>query len=338
MHYILQSTFNEQTLKSICKSVEDIMKVLEALSNEVNKLNEFARDLFYLDMMEMAKIESNCPMLEKFNKQRTPRIEEECQYGFTGTCVYCFGLFRWGRIYVFLLLALPSALQFNMMTPQFIPSDNTRQKCILFLMVSLQQGWAYLQIANDLHYFVSVVYRAIKHYRESGQYERRHGQGRKRKTTGNQDRLLLLFALHRRTSTACDLQNNFKLDESRLSLTSCDGRLRVWRRRGECLDEPNIVEIDTFGGGSIMVWASISLETKTALTVVSGLLSAIGFVENILQQHVLSVMEHMGAEFVLMHDNMRAHFVAVSMNFLNEHEIPVMDWPAISRPTDLNSQ
>ncbi|XP_069682697.1 serine-rich adhesin for platelets-like isoform X2 [Periplaneta americana] len=60
MHYILQSTFNEQTLKSICKSVEDIMKVLEALSNEVNKLNEFARDLFYLDMMEMAKIESNC--------------------------------------------------------------------------------------------------------------------------------------------------------------------------------------------------------------------------------------------------------------------------------------
>ncbi|KAJ4426404.1 hypothetical protein ANN_27218 [Periplaneta americana] len=45
-------------------------------------------------------------------------------------------------------------------------------------------------------------------------------------------------------------------------LTSCDGRLRVWRRHGERLDEPNILEIDRFSGGLIMVWAGISLETK----------------------------------------------------------------------------
>ncbi|KAJ4451781.1 hypothetical protein ANN_03253 [Periplaneta americana] len=110
--------------------------------------------------------------------------------------------------------------------------------------------------------------------------------------------------------------------------------LCVWRCRGEHLIEPNILEIDRFGGGSIMVWANISLETKTALTVVPDWLNAIGYVENILQ-HILPVMECMDAGFVLMHDNVRAHIVTVSMNFLNEHEIPVMDWPAISPDSNL---
>ncbi|KAJ4436844.1 hypothetical protein ANN_16976 [Periplaneta americana] len=38
----------------------------------------------------------------------------------------------------------------------------------------------------------------------------------------------------------------------------------------------------------------------------------------------------MGAGFVLMNGNARAHVAVVSMNFLNEHEISVLDLPAIS--------
>ncbi|KAJ4451722.1 hypothetical protein ANN_03192 [Periplaneta americana] len=114
-------------------------------------------------------------------------------------------------------------------------------------------------------------------------------------------------------------------DESRFSLTFCVERLRVWRRRGERLEEPKILENDKFVWDSVMVLASNSLETKTALTVVPGRLNAIGYVENILRQYVLSVMESMGFGLVLMHDYVRAHVAAVSMNFVNEHEIPVMD-------------
>ncbi|KAJ4429536.1 hypothetical protein ANN_21705 [Periplaneta americana] len=68
----------------------------------------------------------------------------------------------------------------------------------------IQQGWTCRQIASDLRFSVSVVYRAVIRYRESGQFERRRGQGRKRKTTGNQDRFLVLSALRRRTSTVSE--------------------------------------------------------------------------------------------------------------------------------------
>ena len=42
-------------------------------------------------------------------------------------------------------------------------------------------------------------------------------------------------------------------DESRFNVQFADGRLRVWRRTEESMDENNIVERDRYGGGSVMI-------------------------------------------------------------------------------------
>lgn len=261
-------------------------------------------------------------------------------------------------------------------------------------VVLREQGWTYRQIAADLNFSVSVIYRAIKRHRETGLYKRRQGQGKKRKTTRNQDRFLVISALRRRTSTASDLQNELRMadgveisdqtvrnrlrehnlrarrpmralrlqihhrqarlrfglehvnwqlrhwrrtlftDESRFSLTSCDGRVRVWRRPGERTDRPNILEYDRSGLGSVMVWGGISLESRTELLIVQGPLNAVRYVQDILAQEVVPAAERMGPDFLLMHDNARAHVAEFTINFLEDRGIAVMNWPAIS--PDLN--
>ena len=43
-------------------------------------------------------------------------------------------------------------------------------------------------------------------------------------------------------------------DESRFNLSHHDGRIRVFRRRGERFADNRLIERDRFGGGSVMVW------------------------------------------------------------------------------------
>ncbi|CAF4805054.1 unnamed protein product [Pieris macdunnoughi] len=65
-------------------------------------------------------------------------------------------------------------------------------------------------VGNDLGVAPSVIYRLWKRYRETGEYSRRRGQGRKRKTTRLQDRYIVNCALRNRTTTARDLQNTLR--------------------------------------------------------------------------------------------------------------------------------
>ncbi|KAI3355610.1 hypothetical protein L3Q82_018427 [Scortum barcoo] len=58
-------------------------------------------------------------------------------------------------------------------------------------------------------------------------------------------------------------------DESRFTLSTCDRRDRVWRRRGERSAACNILQHDRFGSGSVMVWGGISLGGRTALHVLA---------------------------------------------------------------------
>lgn len=49
-------------------------------------------------------------------------------------------------------------------------------------------------------------------------------------------------------------------DESRYLFHNVDGRVRIWRRHGDRYLDCTLKERYTFGGGSIMVWASITLK------------------------------------------------------------------------------
>uniref|UniRef100_A0A673ZYU8 Transposase Tc1-like domain-containing protein n=1 Tax=Salmo trutta TaxID=8032 RepID=A0A673ZYU8_SALTR len=124
-------------------------------------------------------------------------------------------------------------------------------------------------------------------------------------------------------------------DESRFTLSTCDRRDRVWRRRGERSAACNILQHDQFGGGSLMVWGGISFGGRTALHVLArGSLTAIRYRDEILRPLVRPYAGAVGPGFLLMQDNARPHVAGVCQQFLQEEGIDAMDWPA--RSPDLN--
>ncbi|KAI3368181.1 hypothetical protein L3Q82_007907 [Scortum barcoo] len=122
-------------------------------------------------------------------------------------------------------------------------------------------------------------------------------------------------------------------DESRFTLSTCDRRDRVWRRRvsrgrGERSAACNILQHDRFGSGSVMVWGGISLGGRTALHVLArGSLTAIRYRDEILRPLVRPYAGAVGPGFLLMQDNARPHVAGVCQQFLQDEGIDAMDWP-----------
>ncbi|CAH1380925.1 unnamed protein product, partial [Tenebrio molitor] len=85
------------------------------------------------------------------------------------------------------------------------------------------------------------VSRVLKRHRETQEYSRRPGQGRKRVTTAAQDRFLMMQTLRERLTFAQEHVNWSRAywtnvmfsDESRYCQHSSDKRMRVYRRPGE---------------------------------------------------------------------------------------------------------
>jgi hypothetical protein len=109
-----------------------------------------------------------------------------------------------------------------------------------------------------------------------------------------------------------------------------DGRQHIWRCRGDQY-MPNVVqEDDQFGQGSVMVWGDISIDGHMDLAVFCSNLTAAGYIEQILLQHVSVAAYGVGPEFILMHDNARAHVARITRAVLRELDIQEMEWPTVS--------
>jgi hypothetical protein len=80
----------------------------------------------------------------------------------------------------------------------------------------------------------------------------------------------------------------------------------------------------------VIVWGGISIDGRTDLVVVRSNLTAAGYIEQILLQHVLVAAYSVGPEFVLMHDNARAHVAHITRAVLRELDIQEMELPAVS--------
>ncbi|KAI4895705.1 hypothetical protein NFI96_019616, partial [Prochilodus magdalenae] len=123
--------------------------------------------------------------------------------------------------------------------------------------------------------------------------------------------------------------------ESRLYLSPCDRRDRLWRRRGERYAACNIIQHDRFGGGSVMVWGGISLEGRTDLyRLDNGTLTTIRYQDEILGPVVRPYTGAVGPGFLLVHDNAWPHVVRVCRQFLENQGTDTIDWPTGS--PDLN--
>ena len=77
-------------------------------------------------------------------------------------------------------------------------------------------------------------------------------------------------------------------DESRFCLRSPDGSERVWRRAGEHYAEFTFGPRVSYQGGSVMVWAGISLDSRTELFLISrGTINAERYINEILADYVV---------------------------------------------------
>ena len=82
-----------------------------------------------------------------------------------------------------------------------------------------------------------------------------------------------------------------------------------------------------------MIWGGITTTNKTDLYFVRGNMTAARYVDEIITMHVVPFIEiHQHKTF--MQDNARPHAARYTMQYLNEHHIDVLPWPAKS--PDLN--
>ena len=117
-------------------------------------------------------------------------------------------------------------------------------------------------------------------------------------------------------------------DESRFNLSTCDGRVRVFRRKGERFAPNCLSQRDRFGGGSVMVWGGIMGGRKTELIVIRGNLNAQRYIDVVLRPVVVPFLQqHPG---ILMHDNARPHTALVTRNFLQQQNVNTLPCPACS--------
>ncbi|XP_060551452.1 uncharacterized protein LOC132713030 [Ruditapes philippinarum] len=82
--------------------------------------------------------------------------------------------------------------------------------------------------------------------------------------------------------TRAEWANVLFTDESCFNLFHSDGRVRVYRRSGDRLNNACIIQRDWYGGGSVMVWAIVSLHTKTDLIIIQGNLTAVKYQQDVL--------------------------------------------------------
>lgn len=115
-------------------------------------------------------------------------------------------------------------------------------------------------------------------------------------------------------------------DESRFCCFHADGRRRVWRRRGERYAAACVDQYNRWGGPNVMVWAAISADYRSQLVVINGNLTAARYINEILTPHLIPFMEQHPELSIFQQDNARPHAARLTRAFLEENEVPVMEW------------
>lgn len=71
-----------------------------------------------------------------------------------------------------------------------------------------------------------------------------------------------------------------------------------------------------------MMWAAISNTSRTALTHIQSTLTGHRYIDEVIQPHVVPVMQY--PEAVFQHENAKPHSVRLERGFLQRHTIQVL--------------
>ncbi len=119
-------------------------------------------------------------------------------------------------------------------------------------------------------------------------------------------------------------------DESRFCIDHVDGRQRVWRRRGERFANCCVMEVNRWGGASVMVWAGISFRHRTPLVFIDGNLTARRYIAEVLEPELIPFLEQHQDIALFQQDNARPHIAQETMDYLHAEGVAVIPWPAFS--------
>ncbi|GFW81545.1 transposable element Tcb2 transposase [Trichonephila clavipes] len=231
----------------------------------------------------------------------------------------------------------------------------------------MEMGFSQADAARRLNVSRSVVQRLWDQYQSEDSVSRRPVPGRPRATTPAEDRFLVLSARRRRTTTVPQLvADHFQASGRRISATTVRNRsqCRSVCKKTSCVRSPQrttakeplmlgkrtcFLDAATMGfcavhrrvqiyngeGGGILVWAGISLGGHTDLHVFhGGTVTGLRYRDEILDPYVRPYAATIGNDFILMDDNARPHRARIVEEYLEDHGLERIEWPA--RSPDLN--
>ncbi|GFW60785.1 transposable element Tcb1 transposase [Trichonephila clavipes] len=118
-------------------------------------------------------------------------------------------------------------------------------------------------------------------------------------------------------------------DESRICLQHHDGRIRVWKHRGERMLNSYVMHHHTGPAPGIMVWGGIGYHSCTPLKRIAVTLNSQRYISEVLEPVVLPYLQGL-ATAIFLKDNARPHVVRIIQRFFVNHQIELLPWPARS--------
>ncbi|CAG8591375.1 13882_t:CDS:2, partial [Acaulospora colombiana] len=138
------------------------------------------------------------------------------------------------------------------------------------------------------------------------------------------------------TDTPDDWARIIFSDEMKINRMGSDGRRYCWKAPGEELSRRTVQATVKHGGGSVMVWGSMTMKGVGRMCFIDGIMDATKYVK-ILDQHLLATArEHSmhRSGFTFQQDGDPKHTSAKARNWFQDHRVNVLKWPAQS--PDLN--
>ncbi|GFU80794.1 transposable element Tcb2 transposase [Trichonephila clavipes] len=207
----------------------------------------------------------------------------------------------------------------------------------------LEGGQTQAEVAQAIGVSQSVISRICSRFLETESVGRRPGQGRRRATTPNEYRYLVLTARRHRNMNASLLQQHLhsatgttvstQTVRNRLHGVGLYARrplayfhLEIWRDSGSRNNPAFVHESVRFGGGGVLVYGGISIDGRADLYIIrDGPLTARRYRNEILRPIVVPYAAAIGDDFILMDDNSRPHRANLVEDSLFEEGIVRME-------------
>ncbi|GFU06149.1 transposable element Tcb1 transposase [Trichonephila clavipes] len=129
----------------------------------------------------------------------------------------------------------------------------------------------------------------------------------------------------------CGQEKRMKLSllRSHASLQHHDGRIRVWRHRGERMLNSCVMHRHTGPAPGIIVWSGIGYHARTSLVRIAGTLNSQRYISEVLETVDLPYLSGL-ATAIFQQDNARLHVARIVQRFFVNHQIELLPWPARS--------